>query len=233
MMFPFDILKGGSMLSRLKGRFGELRVRLKVGKTKVGVQYVLNNYMFLCDGKSVQIDHIVINQNGVFVIETKNYSGKIYGSDGQKHWLQVKGARKTKIYSPANQNSAHISRLSRVLEIDDYLVSLVVFVQNNTENITSNTVIPIRILKPKLRLPCKIKPYTPEQMKRIFDALERTRNTEITEKEHIASINEMRVLAEHDICPICRMPLVSRVGKYGEFLGCSGYPECKYSKEKK
>ncbi|MDI6829310.1 MAG: topoisomerase DNA-binding C4 zinc finger domain-containing protein, partial [Armatimonadota bacterium] len=30
------------------------------------------------------------------------------------------------------------------------------------------------------------------------------------------------------ICPKCGKPLVKRVGKLGEFLGCSGYPKCKY-----
>lgn len=32
-------------------------------------------------------------------------------------------------------------------------------------------------------------------------------------------------------CPKCKMPLVKRKGKNGEFLGCSSYPECKYTKE--
>ena len=34
--------------------------------------------------KSSQIDHVVIRQNGVFVIETKNYAGRVYG-DNQRH----------------------------------------------------------------------------------------------------------------------------------------------------
>jgi DNA topoisomerase-1 len=29
-------------------------------------------------------------------------------------------------------------------------------------------------------------------------------------------------------CPQCQKPLVERSGKYGPFLACSGYPECKY-----
>ena len=31
-------------------------------------------------------------------------------------------------------------------------------------------------------------------------------------------------------CPKCGDILVKRKGKYGEFWGCSGYPECKYTK---
>ncbi|MCS6836597.1 MAG: topoisomerase DNA-binding C4 zinc finger domain-containing protein [Anaerolineae bacterium] len=30
------------------------------------------------------------------------------------------------------------------------------------------------------------------------------------------------------VCPQCGKPLAQRSGKYGLFVGCSGYPECKY-----
>lgn len=32
-------------------------------------------------------------------------------------------------------------------------------------------------------------------------------------------------------CPTCSKPLLSKVGKYGRFIGCSGYPECKYMRK--
>ena len=31
-----------------------------------------------------------------------------------------------------------------------------------------------------------------------------------------------------ELCPLCGKPLVYRHGKYGKFVACSGYPECKY-----
>ncbi len=34
-------------------------------------------------------------------------------------------------------------------------------------------------------------------------------------------------------CPNCGQPLVKRKGRYGEFYGCSGYPECKYTENRK
>ncbi|OYD15640.1 hypothetical protein CH330_05245 [candidate division WOR-3 bacterium JGI_Cruoil_03_51_56] len=34
-------------------------------------------------------------------------------------------------------------------------------------------------------------------------------------------------------CPICGKPLVERYGRYGKFIACSGYPECKYIKKTK
>lgn len=30
-------------------------------------------------------------------------------------------------------------------------------------------------------------------------------------------------------CPLCRQPLIERFGRYGKFLACSNFPECKYT----
>jgi len=33
-----------------------------------------------------------------------------------------------------------------------------------------------------------------------------------------------------EICPECGKPLVIKLGRYGKFMACSGYPDCKYTK---
>jgi DNA topoisomerase-1 len=33
-----------------------------------------------------------------------------------------------------------------------------------------------------------------------------------------------------EICPLCKSPMVIKLGRYGKFMACSGYPQCKYSK---
>ena len=35
-----------------------------------------------------------------------------------------------------------------------------------------------------------------------------------------------------ELCPLCNAPLVVRNGRYGEFVACSNYPNCKYIKKK-
>jgi len=32
-----------------------------------------------------------------------------------------------------------------------------------------------------------------------------------------------------EVCPLCNKPVVIKVGRFGKFLACSGYPECKYT----
>ena len=39
-------------------------------------------------GNTHQIDHVEIRENGIFYIETKNYSGLIFGGSNQTFWTQ-------------------------------------------------------------------------------------------------------------------------------------------------
>jgi DNA topoisomerase-1 len=32
-----------------------------------------------------------------------------------------------------------------------------------------------------------------------------------------------------EVCPLCSKPVVIKVGRFGKFLACSGYPDCKYT----
>ena len=77
--------------------------------------------------KSSQIDNIVIRPNGVFVIETKNYAGRVYGNDSQRVWTQVLayGNNKNRFYNPVKQNATHIYFLARVLKQHNIYICLV------------------------------------------------------------------------------------------------------------
>ncbi|MBO5790625.1 MAG: topoisomerase DNA-binding C4 zinc finger domain-containing protein, partial [Clostridia bacterium] len=49
-------------------------------------------------------------------------------------------------------------------------------------------------------------------------------------REHIQNIRTMKAEIEQNICPRCGKPLVKRNGPKGSFWGCSGYPNCKFTK---
>jgi DNA topoisomerase-1 len=38
------------------------------------------------------------------------------------------------------------------------------------------------------------------------------------------------VISDLGVCPQCGKPLVQRSGKHGEFIGCSGFPKCRFTK---
>ena len=53
-------------------------------------------------------------------------------------------------------------------------------------------------------------------------------------KQHIKNIHkqirEKKELANNMICPKCGNKLVEKTGKYGNFIGCSNFPKCKYTR---
>lgn len=212
-----------------RGKRGERRVRRVIGKTVKNKQYVINDLILAVDGKSTQIDHIVINSHGIFVIETKNYSGKIYGSESQQEWTQVLayGNIKNKLYNPLKQNATHIYNIKKIVGKMP-IRSLVVFVQNNIEHIDADGVIPLYELKATLQQGENV--LTDSQMQTIYDLLLSSKSN-ISTKEHIKNIQKQQCDLEQGICPRCGGELVLRHGKYGEFWGCSNYPKCKFIKK--
>lgn len=211
-----------------RGKRGEKKVDRIIGKTVEKQQYVINNLILLTDGKSSQIDHIVINPRGIFVIETKNYSGEIYGAESQREWTQVLayGNVKNKIYNPLKQNATHVYNVKKVVgNLPVY--SLVVFVQNNTENINANGVVDLCELKNVLQFGESV--LTDDQMQKAYNLL-LSNKAEISTKEHIKNVKRQQSDLEHGICPRCGGKLVLRHSKYGTFWGCSNYPKCKFKK---
>lgn len=66
-----------------------------------------------------EIDSILINQYGIFVIESKGYSGWIFGNETQSEWTQIIYKNKNKFYNPITQNRNHIKAIANILEIED------------------------------------------------------------------------------------------------------------------
>jgi len=83
------------------------------------------------DGGSTQIDHIIVSNFGVFVIETKNMSGWIFGSEHQTKWTQTIHRSKHPFQNPLRQNYKHTKTLAHSLDIPHELFhSVVVFTPN-------------------------------------------------------------------------------------------------------
>ena len=88
-----------SLRAKSQGKLGEKKVNAKLNPLLFGrVKHRQINNLILMDehGKSHQIDHVEIRQNGIFCIETKNYNGWIFGDELSEHWTQVLN-RNTKI----------------------------------------------------------------------------------------------------------------------------------------
>ncbi|WP_437137535.1 nuclease-related domain-containing protein [Bacillus safensis] len=72
-----------------KGALGEYKIDIQLSQLPKDFLF-LNDVMIENPSSSTgysQIDHIVISPHALFVIETKNYQGTIYGGKKRKTWL--------------------------------------------------------------------------------------------------------------------------------------------------
>ena len=116
----------------LKGKVGEFAVSTHVKLYLDKEKYTLLNNCTLPDDTNIttQIDHILLSPYGIFVIETKNYKGWIFGSERQKIWTQKIYKNSYKFQNPLHQNYKHEKVLAEVLAdiVDPELIhSIVVF----------------------------------------------------------------------------------------------------------
>lgn len=109
-----------------KGTRGEFKIYRMLKKS--GDRVLANIYVPAGNGKKTEVDLLVINRSGIYVIESKNWGGMIFGTENDKNWTQLIGRRKNQHYNPVWQNSGHISALQRLLGARrDLFRSLIVF----------------------------------------------------------------------------------------------------------
>ena len=117
-----------------KGIAGEMMVHIsaKIHLNKDKYHVLRNVTLPTADG-TTQIDHIIVSQYGVFVIETKNMKGWIFGGARQKTWTQKIFKYTKKFQNPLHQNFKHVEILKSLLELtDQQIFSIVVFVGSST-----------------------------------------------------------------------------------------------------
>lgn len=91
--------------------------------------HVLNNVTLPFSSGTTQIDHVVVSTRGVFVVETKHYSGWIFGDANSKHWTQVLYKKKSRFQNPLRQNYKHVKAIEQLLDFlpDGTVHNVVVF----------------------------------------------------------------------------------------------------------
>lgn len=113
------------------GNEGEKLVNDFLSKRSEGK--LINNLLIKVNGTYAQIGHIYITNTAIYVIETKNYNGKIYGKENDDKWICVyKNGSKYSLYNPIKQNNTHILRLKQLLQDDTIkIVPIIIFTNEN------------------------------------------------------------------------------------------------------
>lgn len=177
-----------------KGTRGEMAVTLMKKLFLDAKLYIdINDVTIQTPTGTTQIDHIIVSKFGIFVIETKNMSGWIFGSSEQAQWTQsFPSGIKFRFQNPLRQNYKHTKSLEEFLGVDHNLIhSVVIFVGDAKfktkmpENVLDRGYIPY--IKSKSRVL-----FTDEEVSNIVFAIRTGMmpKTTQTKREHIESLSK-------------------------------------------
>ena len=216
-----------------KGDIGESRISIlnEIGldENHIGLDNIL---IPLPDGGTTQIDHIVVSPYGLYIIETKNMGGWIYGNEYDSQWTQVLYKQKNTFQNPLRQNYKHCQVIASALNLDNSLVhSVIVFIGDSEfktplpSNVCNGGTAYLNYIKQprEARIPLP-------ELPRLIAAIQKLRleNTAENYTRHIAYIEQIR---SEPRCPRCGGKMEKRIAKNGPhagkaFYGCSKYPRC-------
>lgn len=100
--------------AKIKGHIGEKVVQRALKKLPKNYHQWHDVYLLDGNGHTTQIDHLIASPYGIFVIETKNMKGWIWGGERKKLWTQQIFRHKSQFQNPLHQNSRHINVLAEV-----------------------------------------------------------------------------------------------------------------------
>ncbi len=213
--------------NRLRGYFGEIKTSNILNKLPKKDYKILNDLMLYSDNKTHQIDHLVVSKHGIFVIEMKNYQGKVVGNEFKDNWKQYIGSKTNSFYSPVKQNYGHLRCISDVLDMNmNNLIPIIVF--------PSDTIIetecPYAVTQDNLIK--YIKTFKEKKDIDVDDVYSKLVSLNITDNrrgKHVKSIKnnikDDNKKVEQGICPKCGNKLIDK----GKYMACS---KCKYTKDK-
>lgn len=251
----FDALLDSFFDSTRVGKLGEIFTEGELNLVRFfgrDGKVLRNVYVPKDGGETTEIDVLFITQKGIFVIESKNYSGWVFGDEKSTYWtVTLPSGFKNRLYNPIKQNRSHIKWLGRFLNDSTPMFSVVAFSERCELKKVSVESSDVKVIK-RDRLYATIRSI----WESVPDVLSQERVDELCAKlkeltdvsadaklEHINAINENHrapssTKAEQPIavapnpsetaqadklCPRCGAPLVLRTAKKGANAGNSFY----------
>lgn len=225
---------------KVRGAQGENRVRATLSRNLNANEYtVLNDVLLPVRNGTTQVDHIVVSRCGVFVIETKNMSGWIFGGEDQQKWTQVFPTKKIRFTNPIRQNEYHKNIVQNLLKLDESQVyNLVAFVGSAQPK----TPMPAQVFWSRRTLFKYIETrpevkFSNSQMRELVrmlrsGALENTKATRKAHMDYVRSRTRKKANGT-SACPSCGAKMVERSNRKtgSTFLGCSRFPQCRGTRQ--
>ena len=220
-----------------KGVMGEFLVNLTARLFLDAKTYhLIKNVTLPTEEGTTQVDHVIVSPFGVFVVETKNMKGWIFGSADQRNWTQKIYKHSQKFQNPLHQNYKHVKTLEVLLGLKpEQLHSVVIFIGESTfktampENVTQGLGY-VRYIKSKREVV-----LSENEIEAVIDKIGSGR-LQSSIRTHINHVNHVKALVrkkeDSTSCPKCGGEMVLREVKKGNnagkrFYGCSRFPACR------
>lgn len=224
------------------GAEGERRVNSTLRRKLDEQDYILLDDLTLPTTQgTTQVDHIVVSRYGVFVIETKNMSGWIFGSENQARWTQTMRRHKSQFQNPLRQNYHHVKVVQELLGIQlNQMENLVAFVGSAEPK----TDMPANVFWSRRDLFNYINSKRTVQFtdREVSDFARKLRSsaldaTKETRRAHVQHVRQKAIQKGQDTakCPRCGSKMIERTNRKNgqKFYGCSRYPKCRGTRQMK
>lgn len=219
----------------LKGWIGEKKTAFKLWLSLNRKTYNrFHNLIIPGNNGTSQIDHLLVSKFGLFIIETKNAKGWIFGSESQAKWTQTFFTNKYSFQNPLRQTYRQRKILAEFLNLPESKIHEIIYFVGDC---TFKTEMPKNVLQSglgryirKFREPILSIELTDQINKKLSHHLS---SNNLTGRMHRRSLKKRHTSTT--ICPKCGSELVERISKNGlnagsKFLGCSNYPSCRFTK---
>jgi hypothetical protein len=219
----------------LKGWFGEKKTTFNMWLTlDTNIYRRYHDVIIPSRNGTTQIDHLLVSQFGLFIVETKNKKGWIFGSANQPKWTQSIYGNNYSFQNPLHQTFRQKKVLAEYLKLPETLIHCVIFFNGDCE---FKTQLPNNVINYGLGKYIKQFKKSIVDQESLNDVMNRLdlheTHSELTKKDHIRSVDRRR--SSNNICPKCGSNLVERMARKGpragsKFLGCANYPKCRFTK---
>ena len=183
---------------------------------------------------TTEIDHLIVSRFGIFVVELKDRSGWIFGSAAEAYWTAVHFGKRYRFQNPLRQNYGHLKAIEAFLCVDRRVIYSAVVFRGSFE---FKTPIPDGVLCHSYRSWIASKNDLVLDDAAVETVLKALRTNAVlgwrVRHRHTQSIRNR--YASDTTCPKCGGTLRVRMQMLGpqpgsQFLGCSRFPACRYTK---
>jgi len=219
----------------LRGWFGEKKTAFNLWLSlNSNVYRRFHDVIIPSKNGTTQIDHLLVSPFGLFIVETKNKKGWIFGSEDRPKWTQTLYGKKYSFQNPIRQTFRQKKVLSEFLGLNESKIHSVIYFVGDSK---FKTQLPANVIDSRLGRYIKqfvTRIILPEEINRIVGTLDQhISESSLTTRDHVRSLRERH--SSTTVCPNCGSNLVKRTAKKGlftksKFFGCASYPRCRFTK---